>query len=95
LKGKLTEGLTEFRMTPEQNRKRFPATNQEFFRLILKSVLLCGAGVLVVLLLVHVFRVRTRLHADDVMRYIGLSVLIGLGLTLWRLRWMKWRDGRG
>lgn len=82
-------------MTPEQQRKRFPATNQEFFRLVVKSVLVIGAATFLVLLLLNVFYVRTRLRADDVLKYAALSLVFGLALTLWRLRWLKWRDSRG
>jgi O-antigen/teichoic acid export membrane protein len=82
-------------MTPEQNRKRFPKTNREFFRLVIKSTLLYGAAVFVVFLLARLFWAYTRLRSDDVLRYLALSAVAGLGLTLWRLRWMKWRDSRG
>ena len=82
-------------MQAEQKPKQFPATNQEFFRLVITSVLLFSVVVFVLFLAVHLLRVRTGLRADALLRYLGLSMLIGLGLTLQRLRWMKWRDRRG
>jgi amino acid transporter len=82
-------------MQAEQKPKQFPATNQEFFRLVIKSVLLFAAIVFAIFLAVHMLWVRTGLRSDAALRYLGLSMLIGLALTLWRLRWMKWRDSRG
>ena len=82
-------------MTPERKRKRFPATNQEYFRLVVKSVLVVGGTAFAVLMLVGVFYLNSRLRADYVLRCLGLSFVFGLAVTLWRLRWLKWRDSRG
>ena len=81
-------------MTPEQNRKRFPATNQEFFRLVVKSTLVIGVAAFLVLLLLKWFYIGGRLRTDDVLKFLALGLVFGLSITLWRLRWMKWRDNR-
>ncbi|HVF54724.1 MAG TPA: hypothetical protein VM934_01160 [Pyrinomonadaceae bacterium] len=81
-------------MTPEQNRKSFPATNREFFRLVVKSVLVIGGAAFLLMLLLKLFYIGGRVRADDVPKMLALGGVFGLAVTLWRLRWMKWRDGR-
>lgn len=81
-------------MTPERNEKRFPKTNPEFFRLVAKSVLIIGGAAFTVMLLLKLFYIGGRLRSGDVAKFLALGGVFGLALTLWRLRWMKWRDNR-
>ncbi|HEY0405362.1 MAG TPA: hypothetical protein VGC89_06525 [Pyrinomonadaceae bacterium] len=80
-------------MTTTDKRARFPKTNQEYFRLVLKNGLIFSA---IVLLLIVVggkaLAPSRRWHAEDWAKACAVSLLIGFNLTLLRLRWLKDRD---
>jgi hypothetical protein len=81
-------------MTPDQRPKQFPSTNQEFFRFVARSILVIGAAAFLILLLFDRFYAGVRLRGGDVLKLLALGLVFGLAATLWRLRWMKWRDSR-
>lgn len=80
-------------MTTENKRARFPQTNKEYFRLVLKNGLIFSAVVFVIILIVgKILAPYHRWHAEDFAKGGAVSLLIGFNLTVLRLRWLKGRD---
>ena len=80
-------------MTMEDKRARFPKTNKEYFRLVLKSGLIISAVAFAVILIAgKILAPYHRWHAEDFAKSGAISLLIGFNLTLMRMRWLKGRD---
>lgn len=77
----------------EDTRARFPQTNKEYFRRVLKNGLLFSAVVFVVILIAgKILAPFHRWHAEDFAKGGAISLLIGFNLTVMRMRWLKGRD---
>jgi hypothetical protein len=77
----------------EDNGARFPKTNKEYFRRVLKNGLLFSAVVFVVILVVgKILAPYRRWRAEDFAKGGAIGLLIGFNLTVMRLRWLKERD---
>jgi hypothetical protein len=89
----LNEAEPEDRSKPEDAGARFPKTNKEYFRMLLKSGLICSAVIFLILFVADKLLAPQRGKAvEEFARSAAISLLAGFNLALMRLRWLKGRD---